>query len=148
MTDSKLETIAHIAGVLALIILGVDIYYTHFTGPDISIQSFPSEYTGITQYDINEDIVFNFQLHNSGGKTAFIKYIFIRQVTGSGNEIRYSRAKSDPTSDFYIDPGETKEIKVTLPAPKAMITNEFKIEVWYEPGFNFIESETVPVSWH
>lgn len=148
MTDSKLETIAHIAGVLALIILGVDIYYTHFTGPDISIQSFPSEYTGIEQYDINEDIVINFKLHNSGGKTAFIRCIFIYQVTGSGNEILYSGAKSYPTRDFYIDPGETKEIKLTLPAPKARITNEFKIGVWCEPGNNFIESETVPVSWN
>ena len=63
------------------------------------------------------------------------------------NEIMYNGARAEPWKDFYIDPCKTDEIRITLPAPKAKITNELKIRVWYEPGFKKVESEVIPVSW-
>ena len=148
MTDSKLEIFAHIAGVLALVILGFDLYYDHVQGPDLSIQYFPSEYDGITNYDVNEDITFSFQIHNSGGKTAFVEYIFIDQITGSGNELIYVGANAEPSGKFYIDSGKTKEINITLPAPNSKITNELKIRIRYEPGFKIVESKVIPITWY
>ena len=148
MTDSKFETFAHIAGILALVILGINLYYDHVQGPDLSIQSFPSEYTGIKKFDVNEDIAFSFQIHNNGGKTAFVKYIFIDQITGSGNELSYVGANAEPSGKFYIDSGKTEEINITLPAPNSKITNEFKISIWYEPGFKFVESKVIPITWY
>ena len=147
MTDTTWEKFAHIAGVLALVILIANIYFTHFQGPDLSIQSFPSESLGINQYGIDKDVIFTFKLHNDGGKTAFIEHIFIYQITRSGNKIIYNGARAEPREAFYIDPRKTKEIKITLPAPKAKITNELKIRVWYEPDFKHVESEVIPVSW-
>ena len=148
MTDSKFETFAHIAGVLALVILGINLYYDHVQGPDLSIQSFPSEYSGITKFDANEDITFSFKIYNDGGKTAFIEHIFIDQITGSGNELHYVGAHADPYTDFYIVSGETKEINITLPAPHSKITNEIKILIRYGPEFKLVESKVIPITWY
>ena len=96
MSDSKFETFAHIAGILALVILGINLYYDHVQGPELSIQFFPSEYNGITKFDVNEDITFSFKIYNDGGKTAFVDYIWINQITGSGNELIYLGAYAEP----------------------------------------------------
>lgn len=147
MQKEAVEKFAHIAGVLALIISSVNVYYTHFDGPDLSIQLFPPKFSETHQFEVDKDIIFSFQLHNSGGKTAFIKSILIYQITGSGNEIIYIGAKAEPTDRFYINPGATKEIIVTIPAPGARITNEFKIVVHQESPFELLESEPITVTW-
>jgi hypothetical protein len=146
--ESIWAKVAHIAGVLALIIITINLYYDHFLGPSLSIQDFPEDYMGVHQYmGVDKDIAFSFQLYNDGGKTAFISYIFVTQITGSGNNVIYSGAKAEPSSEFYIDPGATKEINITLPGPKAKITTELKIEVWYEPGLKHVVSEAIPATW-
>lgn len=148
MANSKWETVAHIAGVLALIISGLNLYYNHFNGPELSIQSFPLTDFGVRQDDINKDISFTFQIHNDGGKTAFIRNIFVLQITGSKKELIYSGAYTEPNENFYIDSSKTEVIKVILPASKVKIINEMKIQIWYEPGLERLESEVIPVSWN
>ena len=147
MSDSKWETLAHIAGVLALVILLISFYIDYVQGPDLSIHSLPSEYTGIIKYGANEDIAFSFQIHNDGGKTAFVRGIYIYKITGSGNDLSYAGAYAEPFENFDIDLGETEEINITVPAPQSKITNELKIRIYYEPGSKFVESRVIPITW-
>ena len=106
-----------------------NLYFTHFYGPDLQIQSFPSKYTGLSSYDISKDITFVFNLNNSGGKTAFVDHIFVYEITGSGNGVLYRGATIGLYDKFYVDPGKTEKINVTIPAPNAAVTNELKIKV-------------------
>jgi hypothetical protein len=140
------ETLAQIAVILALLLTGINIYLNYFRGPNISIQSFPSE-LDLYQSNIDENISFSFNLYNSGGKTAFVEYIFINQILGVGNELNYLGAQYFPEDSFYINPGETKEVNITLPAPHSKEIINFRVSITYYPEQKYISSEIIPARW-
>jgi len=111
---STLEKIGIIIGVLGFIISTVNVYYTHFYGPDVVIEKFPEgKNIFLSTYD---DIEISFILYNKGNKTAFIDNIeFVSYVDIKAPEIYHKYFGYGITpGEINLKPGETQEVKIRL----------------------------------
>mgnify|MGYP003965754887 CR=1 FL=1 len=135
------QTWTKISGVILFIIAIVGFAGNYYIkGPMLEIQNFP----GLTDLDAlnnDEDISFTFFLYNTGDKTAFVKSI---KLNDQGNNFR-NPTFIDPSSDFSINPGESKEVSVTLSSPGKDGGYSVSAQVYYNN--RNIKSSYVPVLW-
>ncbi|WP_321429236.1 hypothetical protein [uncultured Methanolobus sp.] len=146
MEKNTLEKIGLVLGVLAFFISLTNVYYTHFDGPDLSIVSLPNS-NEILHNNVDKDITFNFKIYNDGGKPAFVRRMSIYHVLESGDDTEFMGYDIEPQTNFYILPGDIKEINVTLVTPLSKYTGKIKIEILQESPFKLIESEPLIIEW-
>ena len=147
-TKDLLETAAHVAGVLALIISSLNVYYAYFDGPDLYIRSFSPLHSEINKYNTENDIFFTFELYNDGSKPAFVSNVFPNRLMPSSKKELYSGVQIEPCHGFYVDAGSHRQINVTIPAPHAKIATEIMFEIYQEEPFELIESKIITVTWN
>jgi len=138
------EKIAHIAGVLALIIASLNIYYTHFKGPEISFRGLPPQAVGFEQFYIDQPIQFTFSLYNSGNKSAFVVFTSVEEALSSGTAIPLGDVKISPEKNYVIEPGETVSVTVEIAPPNSKTTKEIRIEIMLEP-YQIVQSHVIPI---
>ena len=139
------KTWTKISGVILFVIAILGFYYGNFykEGPSLSIQNFPS-LTDLDSLDYTKDISFSFFLYNAGGQTTFVKSVIILEYDDQAKQIT-TPITIDPSRDFAIAPGETKEIKVTLPAANKDFSGTITAEIFYDS--QKLVSQTIPLSW-
>lgn len=139
------KTWTKISSIILLLLAIAGFYYAnyHKEGAVLSIQNFPAA-TDLDSIDTSKGISFSFFLYNKGDQVAFVKSIIFLRYAEDGSQVT-DTLTVDPKSDFTVDPGETKEIKVSLPASGEEQSYSLAAEVFYDE--EKISSETVPVRW-
>lgn len=139
------QTWTKVSSVILFIIAILGFYYsTYYTeGSTVTIQNFPSV-TELDSLDPTEDITFSFFIYNEGGETAFVRSVIVLEYDEDQNQVTVPVTIS-PRNDFAIQPGETKEVVVTLAAPGEEARYTLAVEVFYDG--DKVTSATVPVQW-
>jgi len=137
------QTWTKISSVILFIIAILGFYYANYyhEGPALTIENFP---VNLDSLDTTDDIQFSFFLYNGGDQTAFVKSIILLRSYEDGSQVA-DAATIAPMSDFSIEPGESKEILVTLPAPDEDTSYTLSAEIFYTD--EKVVSETIPVVW-
>jgi hypothetical protein len=135
------KTWTKISGVILFIIAVTGFYLSNFhkQGVELSIQNFPEN---LDSLDTEQDISFSFFIYNQGDTTAFVDAIILVREYADGSQVA-DTATISPEKDFTLEPGESKEISITLPPEEKEYT--LSAEIFYEE--QKISSEKIPVVW-
>ena len=138
------QTWTKISGLILFIIAIAGFYLSniHNVGVILNIENFPQQLDAL---DISKDIPFTFYIYNEGDKTAFVQSIYISMKTTESIAITEKAIEITPQKDFTIEPGESKEITVLLPAPNEKRTYTLVAEVFYDG--KKLSSNAIPVAW-
>jgi len=140
---STLEKIGIYFGVLGFVIASINVYYTHFYGPDVVVEFFPKN--GMGAVNVNDKLDFSFLLYNRGNKNAFIDTIIV-ECSDSDSYYMYPYGTSCSPGLIYIAPGETEEIKITLHPPMKKYYTWIKLKIYLTDNKS-IETDSFLVTW-
>ncbi len=135
------KTWTKISAVILFIIAVTGFYLSNFhkDGVVLSIEDFPEN---LDSLEATQDIAFSFYIYNQGDETAFVKSIVLQRNYPDGSSVA-DTPQINPSSDFTIEPGESKQVSITLPAQENPYT--LLAEIYYDD--QKISSNLIPVAW-
>jgi len=127
------KTIGLLIALLTLLSTGLGVYYGYFYvgEAELAFEGLPSE---LHEYDNTVSSDFSFFLNNEGSATAFVDYVYVDY-----------QSEISPKQSFTVEKGDSREIVVSLYAPREDVEDEFTIEVWYDD--TMIKSNKINVRW-
>ena len=137
------KTWTKISAVILFIIVVAGFFFSSILsqGVSFSIQNFPQS---LDSLETSEDISFSFYIYNEGDATAFVESIILLRYYEDDSQVADTISIS-PSKDFTIEPGESKEILVTLPNSEEEKEYTIQAEIFYSN--NKLLSNTIPVAW-
>jgi len=132
------ENIILVVSITTLVLVGIDIYFSHFYGPHIEIINCP-EYASTTSE--NRDINFSFLIYNKGRETSFFNFdIYPLSYDSITKSISYNIIY-----EGYIGAGETKEIDVIFHSPHKSCCAQYELILHQYYGKNI--RNNIEVCW-
>jgi hypothetical protein len=139
------KTWTKLSGIILFAIAVSNFYLGNFysEGVVLSIENFPGKFD-LDTTSMSENITFSFFLYNTGSTSAFVDNILISNLYGTRST--QGHILINPVENFIVEPGFSKEIFVTLPAPDQIFEGEVALVVYYDND-KAIHSPSIPVKW-